>query len=169
VLLVTNHKPQIRGQDWAIWRRIALVPFAVRFWKPQDNPPPGAPMEDPGLAATLLTELPGVLNWAIRGCLAWQRDGLASPPIVQVATQEYRREEDVLGPFIDDCCTLDSAGWVPAKALFDAYAAWTTKTHDRPMSMQAFGRALAGREFKALKQGGTRGWSGLMLTEETLF
>ena len=102
MLLVTNYKPVVRGQDHAIWRRLALVPFTVKFWMPEDNPPPGAPLQDPDLANTLLTELPGVLNWAIEGCLKWQREGLHIPKIIKVATDEYRAEQDVLRPFLDE-------------------------------------------------------------------
>ena len=164
ILLITNHKPQIAGQDWAMWRRVALLPFGVKFWRAQDDPPPGALLEDPALAATLMTELPGILNWAIRGALGWQRaDGLHLPDVVRVATKEYQREEDALGPFLDERCVVDRTAWVSAKDLYDAYSEWVTKAHDKPMSTQALGRALTARGFKAVKRAGTRGWSGLVL------
>ena len=34
LILVTNHKPEVRGTDHAIWRRLRLVPFAVQFLDP---------------------------------------------------------------------------------------------------------------------------------------
>ena len=32
VIMPTNHKPDVRGSDHAIWRRIMLVPFTVKYW-----------------------------------------------------------------------------------------------------------------------------------------
>jgi putative DNA primase/helicase len=50
--LSTNHKPEIRGTDAAIWRRIRLIPWAVTI-------PPAE--QDRELPEKLRTELPGVL------------------------------------------------------------------------------------------------------------
>ena len=38
--LATNHKPVIRGTDAAIWDRVGLIPFTVRFRLP-DEPEDG--------------------------------------------------------------------------------------------------------------------------------
>lgn len=164
VLLVTNHKPSIHGQDHAIWRRIALVPFTQKFWKPEDDPPPGAPLEDKHLIDTLLKELPGVLRWAVDGCLAWQRDGLHLPKIVQAATADYRAEQDVLKPFLDEHCVIDSAAWVSTDDLYARYETWATAAHERlPMTKNALGRALSARGFRAAKVREVRGREGLYL------
>ena len=50
--------------------------------------------------ASCATSFPGILNWAIAGCLAWQQVGLAPPAKVQAATESYRKEQDVIGQFI---------------------------------------------------------------------
>jgi hypothetical protein len=50
----------------------------------------------------LLAEAPGILTWAVKGCLAWQRDGLGEPAEVRQATEGYRSEMDVIGHFIED-------------------------------------------------------------------
>jgi putative DNA primase/helicase len=164
LVLITNHKPTIRGQDHAIWRRVALVPFTVKFWGPDDAPPSGVavPRQDPTLADTLMTELPGILNWALAGCRAWQRDGLPLPAIVQAATAEYRADEDVLGPFIESRCERDLAAWVSADDLYTRYTFWVG-SHERPMSKIAFGKALADRGFHAAKRCHERGWQGLKI------
>jgi putative DNA primase/helicase len=164
VMLVTNSKPVIRGQDHAIWRRVALVPFPVKFWKQEDHPPPGAPLQDPDLAADLLTELPGILRWALDGCVAWQRDGrLHLPKIVRAATAEYREEQDVLKPFLDEHCVIDPTGWVSTEDLYARYEIWATSAHERAMTKKALGMELAPRGFRAAKQAGVRGRQGLCL------
>ncbi|MBM3189619.1 MAG: hypothetical protein FJZ90_12955, partial [Chloroflexi bacterium] len=64
--LAANHKPQIRETTRAIWRRVRLVPFLQHF----------EPDQEPGLLDTLKAEAPGILAWAIAGCLEWQNKRL---------------------------------------------------------------------------------------------
>ena len=39
IVMLTNHKPKIRGRDHAIWRRLGLVPFDMVFGDPSAPPP----------------------------------------------------------------------------------------------------------------------------------
>jgi putative DNA primase/helicase len=96
LFLATNHKPVIRGTDHAIWQRVRLIPFEVQI--PEKD-------QDRHLASKIkAAELPGILNWLIEGCRAWQTDGLTPPERVLAATAEYREEQDVLGRFLGDAC-----------------------------------------------------------------
>src|SRR5208283_4668705 len=87
VVLACNHRPTVRGTDHAIWRRLKLVPFNVVI-------PPNE--RDKQLPAKLRDELPGILAWAVRGCLDWQRHGLEDPKAIIAATADYQNAEDVL-------------------------------------------------------------------------
>ncbi|UCE62338.1 MAG: primase C-terminal domain-containing protein [Phycisphaerales bacterium] len=153
--LAANHKPTIRGQDLAIWRRIRLVPFDVVI--PEDQ-------RDPRLPETLKGELPGILNWAIEGCRAWQDGGLAAPDVVKAATGEYKNEQDIVAQFIADACEVASHVKTSSKALYDTYRQWAG---ERPMSRTAFGRRLTDRGFSKGKVTGQRGWLGIQAREET--
>jgi len=134
-----NHKPVIRGTDDGIWRRLHLAPFTVQIPEAE---------RDPNLLQRLLShELPGILAWAVEGCLAWQRDRLNPPDSVQAATREYRDESDVLAQFIDDECVIQPQATVRAKGLYEAYREWCESTGNRPQSQTAFGRAIAERGF----------------------
>ena len=70
ICLATNHKPKIYGTDHAIWRRVILLPFTRTFTDAQ---------KDRNLSEKLKEELPGILNWAIRGCEEWHKHGLKRP------------------------------------------------------------------------------------------
>jgi putative DNA primase/helicase len=94
--LMTNHRPVIRETTNAIWDRVKLIPFDVRFYAGDEDAPPGAHRQDPGLSSALRSELPGILAWAVRGCLEWQRDGLGEPEAVRAATGDYRRSKTPL-------------------------------------------------------------------------
>lgn len=155
LFLAANHKPEIRGTDYAIWRRIRMIPFTVTI--PEEE-------RDGNLGAKLLAELPGILNWAIAGCLDWQKNGLGVPQAIKDATEEYRQEQDVLAQFIEDHCVVDAQGWVNSGALFKVYTAWCEGNGGKPISTQAFGRRLHERGFTAARgRDGKRIWSGVRL------
>ncbi len=156
LFLTTNYKPVIRGTDNAIWRRIRLVPFEVTI--PEEE-------QDKELPQKLRTELPGILAWAVRGCLRWQRDGLGQPEKVEVATAAYRDEMDLLGGFIKDCCVENKNGKVPAGKLYAAYKLWAETNGERALTQQRLGTALADRGFRRWRTGSVRGWSRIALRD----
>jgi putative DNA primase/helicase len=73
LVIAGNHKPSLRSVDQAIRRRFHLVPFIVDIPKEQ---------QDKELGEKLKAEWPAILSWLIRGCLEWQRIGLAPPAVV---------------------------------------------------------------------------------------
>ncbi len=123
--LAVNHRPRVRDTSEAFWRRIRLVPFEVSF----------RGREDKRLRDTLRGELPGVLAWAVRGCLEWQQRGDLDPPgRVLAATDSYRQEEDVLAQFIADCCLVGDGLHVPAGQLYKPNADWCESGGEDPLS-----------------------------------
>ena len=157
--LSTNHRPEIRGTDNAIWRRIRLIPWTVQI-PPTD--------QDHKLPEKLRAELPGILAWVVQGCLGWQRGGLRPPDEVTRATVEYRAEMDVLAAFLGDCCELRGDGWTYARDLYRAYRWWCMETGERPESQKRLGGRLRDRGYTS-RRGGDRGaalYDGLLLTEE---
>jgi len=137
--LSTNHKPEIRGTDTAIWRRIRLVPWTVTI-------PPA--QQDKKLPSKLGDELTGILAWIVRGCLEWQRAGLQAPDEVRHATGRYRAEMDVLAAFIDEECVVAEQATASAKALYSAYKAWCEENGEKHESQRRFGGRLKERGFE---------------------
>jgi P4 family phage/plasmid primase-like protien len=128
-----NHKPEIRGTDDALWSRVKLIEFEVSF----------ADRVDPMLPERLRQELPGILNWALTGCLAWQRDGLQTPEKVKAATAAYREEQDTIGQFIRERCqTGEEYMRCKASALYNAYRAWAENNGHPVLSQKRFGTYL---------------------------
>jgi len=159
IWLATNHKPEIRGTDRAIWNRIRLIPFEVSIAEDR---------QDKHLDDKLKGELPGILAWAVRGCLAWQRDGLGTPDKVKAATSAYRLEMDTLGAFIEDCCIEEPDRKALAGDLLAAYQDWSG---DRKMSPNRLGRALGERGYVRSRKTndpdkGKVLWHGLGLVSE---
>ncbi|MGE0278727.1 MAG: phage/plasmid primase, P4 family [Nitrospiraceae bacterium] len=163
LFVACNHLPQIRGNDHAIWRRVKLVPFAVTI--PPDK-------QDKSLPEKLKQELPGILAWAVQGCLAWQQDGLAAPEEVVKATEEYRKDQDRVGQFLEDLCTTDSRYEETTSKLYDAYIQWCKENGENfPLPSKIFGSRLGDQGFTAARIGKARnrGWQGVrLLTHDEL-
>lgn len=140
VWMAVNHRPDVRGTDQAIWRRIKLIPFTTAI-------PPAE--QDTALPEKLLEELPGILAWAVRGCLDWQRDGLGEPDEVRRATNQYRAHMDVLAGFIDESCVIDERAWATFSGLYADYTAWAEASGEQPESKRRFGEQLAERGYPA--------------------
>lgn len=156
IWLATNHKPVVRGTDRAIWDRIRLVPFSVVI--PEEE-------QDKHMIDKLKAELPGILAWAVKGCLEWQEKGLGVPPEVREATERYRDAMDVLGAFLNDYCELDPLFTVTTKDLYQAYTGWCLANGETPIGKSAFSMRMEERGFHHFRTGKTRGWVGLRLKE----
>lgn len=169
--LLTNHLPAVGGGDHAIWRRLKVIPFNVLFWNSDDPEVPGKPRleglrQDKDLAEKLWAERAGILAWLIRGCLAWQAEGLAPPEFVQEASNDYRNANDTVARFLLEQCdsggTEQNAGET-ASELADAYASWCMTTGAAAIRPKEFMANLAVRYTK-FTSNGTR-YRGLRLKQ----
>jgi putative DNA primase/helicase len=150
IWMAANHRPQVRGTDHAIWRRIRLIPWNAKV----------APGErDERLKERLAAELPGILNWALEGCRAWQQGGLAPPEAVVAATAEYRCEQDHVGRFIEDVCLVGDGWKVSARELRSAYEAWCQENGERAWSARAMAPQLVERGCERFQEGHSKAWT----------
>jgi putative DNA primase/helicase len=133
LIVAGNHRPSLRNVDEAIRRRFNLVPFTVTI-------PPAE--RDPGLAEKLKEEWPGILAWAIEGCLEWQRIGLVPPSAVTKATEDYLTDEDAVGRFISECCERHPQALAELKDLYAAYKKFCETTGEADMSQKSFSQKL---------------------------
>jgi putative DNA primase/helicase len=155
IFLAANYKPTIRGQDFAAWRRIKLIPFVVTI--------PDAE-KDKELPDKLRAEWRGILRWAVEGCLLWQKEGLGEPEEVRKATDDYKADQDLVQGFINECCFCHPTAKAAAAVLLERYAAWSG---DRTMTANAFGTALREKGFEPTRlHGGARAYQGIGLHPE---
>lgn len=168
LLLLTNHKPHAPADDFAFWERLQLIPFELSF---VDREPTASNERrmDKGLSGKLKDEYPGILAWLVRGCLDWQEQGLNPPPKILQATAEYRKDEDLLSSFIDECCVIEPDSRVVAKDLYDAFLWWF---HDqistkKSFSQKAFSKHMSKR-FEKERVGGRVWYFGLLVRDEVM-
>ena len=165
LFLLTNEKPHAPADDFAFWERAFLIPFELSFVD-RDPANKDERKADKTLPQKLRTEASGILSWLVRGCIDWQEEGLNPPNVVLEATKEYRRDEDLLTDFIEECCFLDPYAEIEASKLYAAFSVWFEENiSKRIMSQKKFGRMMTKR-FKRQKSG-TYKYFGLgLLTEQ---
>ncbi|PHC37061.1 DNA primase [Bacillus pseudomycoides] len=161
VFFTTNHKPVIGGLDEGIWRRVKLIPFNLNL---------PAHKRDKRLPEKLSLEMPGILNWAIEGCMKWQQGRLKEPKVVAEATGQYKEDMDILAPFLDEVCYIDEpeneAIKIEAKELYNVYDNWCFKAGERSLGNRSFYRMLETKGFGKMKGSKNRTFlTGITLNE----
>ena len=148
-----NYKPEVRGADDGIWRRILLVPFLQQI--------PDADV-DGALPAKLWAERDGIFAWMVRGALLWLENGLALPDAIREATEIYRTESDPARQFLSSECEITghNGDWVSAADLGGAFNGWLLRN-----GTASWGKRQTSNAFK-LRAGNVRGPGGGCYSEK---
>jgi putative DNA primase/helicase len=161
--LLTNNKPAAPPEDFAFWERCLLVPFRLSYV----NRDPEAENErraDLCLRQRLEGEASGILAWLVRGCLEWQRVGLAVPDIVREATIEYRRDDDFLSDWIEERCLIAPEGLTRSGVLYQDFEEWFQANWSQKVpSPVRFSKMLRGRFEKSVDSANCRIFKGIIL------
>lgn len=166
-----NHRPEIRGTDDGIWRRMLLVPFDVQIPEAE---------RDVNLGKRLFEEeRAGILNWMLDGLRDYLENGLAIPDQVRAATAEYREDSDPVGSFLTNSCIVDASPetFTATRDLVDAFQWWQAANGDTPWQNRTIALRLKdkagrwsdanGKSFTAGKRS-IKGYFGIKLTDEFL-
>lgn len=171
IVLATNYKPNFRGQDFGLWRRVKLIPFTRTF---------SAADRDTHLTSKFLgRRVPrtayrpgedygdgpaGILAWAVEGARLWYEIGLSPPPVVSNATEEFKETSDKLGDFYDHYLVKDEEGRISGKEVWMLYREWADE-EDLPSkerwTRSTFWGALEERGARKTKSGRSIGFRGI--------
>lgn len=164
--MAVNHKPLIRGTDRGIWRRIQLIEFNQIFVdkKPSERLLDGERRQDKNLEAQLISELPGILNWALEGLRLWLEDGLGESAAIIRATEGYRKESDLVGQWFLDHAYVSPGEFTIASEAYTSFAAWCKSFGYPTMSQTSFGRNLATKGYQPERLRHQRGYRGFILS-----
>ena len=154
--LAVNHKPEVKGSDMGIWRRLLLVPFTVTI-------PPE--QRDKHLREKLRDEWPGILAWAVRGCREWEAYGLCPPEAVTGATDQFRAEMDWLLRFVSDCCKCVRGAASPCDEIFNKHLEWRAQEGYDKISRNYFGRKMTEAGYGQAVEYGVRCYRNIKLSE----
>jgi putative DNA primase/helicase len=102
------------------------------------------------------------LNWALAGFDDWFLGGLGLPDAVDLATAEYRAEQDVVGQFLDAVGYRCASGMsTPAGELRSEYGRWAEANAAVVPGPVAFANALRSRGLRDVRRNRGRFWEGV--------
>jgi P4 family phage/plasmid primase-like protien len=124
-----NHKPLVRGCDDGIWRRIKLIPFKHQFTGKEKR-------DKETVMAEFRNELPGILNWAIKG---YYNKPSSDPEVVLESSKLYKEESDLLASFTSEALEKSVTTQVAARNVFKAYMGWCERENEVPIVKRSQG------------------------------
>jgi putative DNA primase/helicase len=130
-VILSNELPRLEDASGAIANRFIVLTMTASFLG----------REDTGLTASLLAELPGILNWSLDGLDRLTRRGrLNEPGSSADARLALQDSSSPVSAFIRDECRR--SGEVRVDDLFTAWKAWCDENGHRPGTKQTLGRAV---------------------------
>lgn len=138
LIIATNYKPEIRGTDKGIWRRIVTIPFGLSLKEDQ---------VDKDLKSKLMTEAPQILGWLVKGAVEYLKEGLKKTESIKRTTEEYKVDMDTISQWVQERCETNDDAYSKSSDLFEDFAEWRKTNHLYDMSMTAFGREMS-KKFK---------------------
>lgn len=146
--IAANHKPIIHDNTNSIWRRIKMIPFDAVI--PESK-------QDKNLLDKLEAELPGILNWAVKGCLQYQKTGLPRVERIERAIEDYRESSNTVLEFLAEkciCVTADKNMKTHISDLYLEYRFWAETEGETIWSKRAFSSAVLENGFERCRGNG---------------
>jgi putative DNA primase/helicase len=151
-----NHRPQIRGADEGIWRRVILLPWSVTVEESK---------RDLHLVEKLVAEKSGILNRLLDGLRDWLDHRLMLPDAAVTATAAYRTDSDPLGRFLSACVVANPGKRVQSSALYAVFVAWARANGEKEWALNGFSQAMTERGFQK-KHSDVIWWLDIDLTRQ---
>jgi putative DNA primase/helicase len=160
-LILSNELPRIPDASGTLASRFVVLMLTKSFLG----------REDPELTEKLLTELPGILNWALIGLERLRRRGRFVMP--EASLDAIRQLEDLASPvgaFFRDWCETAPEARIRTKTLFAAWKRYCEQHGLPPGSSIVFGRNLRAvrPEIGTAGRGRNRYYSGVRFSAEGL-
>ncbi len=134
IVICSNELPRLHDASGALSSRFLVLQMEQSFYGKEDR----------GLGERIEAELPGILNWALAGWDALQREGrFPSPQSSMDALDELEGLSSPVKAFIDDVCEVNASAAIDCTELYDEWRGWCeTQGRDHPGNLQTFGRDL---------------------------
>lgn len=136
LVFAMNKVPRVKDTSHAFYRRLLICPFN-RVFEPHE--------QDKQLQKKLTKEADGIFVWALRGMdRLFDNDGFTEPQVVREALDEYRRENNPVVAFTEDCCNLETEFSTSKSTLYEEYKKYCETYGFRAASVSTFFKELYG-------------------------
>ena len=132
----TNHLPAVTDVTLFSSGRVKIIPFERHF---------GEDERDEGLKEELTKpeNLSGIFNWCFKGLRMIEKTGFETPAVVQEATDEYRKNSDRIGRFLDEEMEADPLAETRTGDAYNRYKVWCSINGFFPENAMNFKSSLA--------------------------
>jgi P4 family phage/plasmid primase-like protien len=118
ILIASNYKPVVKGQDDGIWRRLRIIECELSL--PENK-------KDHYLEKSLLKEIDGIFLWMLDGLKLFKNEGLDMTSRMYEDVQQFKKSEDMIGRFIDECLYISIDNRISAKLVYETFCTWQGK------------------------------------------
>jgi putative DNA primase/helicase len=133
ILVLSNELPRLTDSSGALASRFVVLTTTVSFYG----------KENPELTAQLMTELPGIFNWALDGLERLRQRGyFLQPKASQDAIRDLEDLGSPVGAFVRDECVVGAAESVDCDTLYSSWKTWCEERGRRASNSQILGRDL---------------------------
>jgi putative DNA primase/helicase len=132
-MILTNELPRLHDVSGSLVGRMIVLRQTESFYG----------REDTQLTARLLTELPGILGWAIQGYERLREQGHLHQPAS--GKKLVAHLEDLTSPitaFLCECCKVERNGEIFCRHLYERWKSWAEAKGIRDAGESVFGRDL---------------------------
>ncbi|MBY0425836.1 MAG: hypothetical protein K2Q22_09385 [Cytophagales bacterium] len=149
-MLCTNFKPKT-SSDPAFWRRVLLIPCEAKF---VDKPLEQCSGNERPMDKEIATKIKepafkmSMLRFMVNGADQWYREGLKVPVKIKDFTQDHRKDQDVIGAFLEDCEIYETG--TQATELLNHFCQ-SDDIDSREWTATKFGLQLASRNIRGVQ------------------
>lgn len=169
MILICNHLPQVSADDDGTWRRIRIVEFTSKFTV---TPNPSIPTEffaDPDLDTKIDAFKETFMAFLIEYYILYKQIGLKEPEEVMIATNEYKKSNDMITEFVDTSMIKESGCFAKVADVHGMFNVWFKENYPD-------GKVFSRKEFISVAsksmghitngRGGNRGWIDWKIVED---
>lgn len=140
-LMVCNSMPSFDGSDYAMKRRLRVIPFKSTFVDEQENPDPEKHryLKDKSLMKRLETWKYAVMGILLRAYELYLDEGLGDvPEVMRKYTESYVTENDVMRQYVDEILEIGDGKQLEYKTLTnEVYASFKKYCEEKGMKQMA--------------------------------
>lgn len=141
LIMPTNFKPRMKDETLFTSKRVVILPFYNTRGENEQDYGLEQRMCEPKFASS-------VLNWIIEGYQRAVTIGSKVPDICEELANDYSRDEDIIGAFIEDECTEVDGIMTDGSSIYSRYRTWSIDNGYQPASANNFYKRLVRRGYR---------------------
>lgn len=150
-----NELPRVADRSDAVFNRVVIIPMN-RVVPPAKR--------DTWLIDKLMSELPGIFNWALEGLKSLTTEGRFETSVTaNNARNEWKTENDTEAAFVEDMCIRDANASTPAREIYRSYRDWCKDNGYYPKAERSVSRDWQRMGFNRVRTSGGTAYKGVRL------